>query len=67
MRVLSEAFLDAYLAEEGETLLGTCGAYRVEGPGIHLFSRIEGEAGVIQGLPMLPLLQFLREQGAIPA
>lgn len=67
MRALSEAFLDAYLAEEGEILLGSCGAYRVEGAGLHLFTRIEGEASVIQGLPMLALLQFLRDRGAIPA
>lgn len=65
VRPLSEAFIAAYLAAEGEALLATVGAYRMEGPGIHLFSAVEGEHSTILGLPMLPLLGFLRQQGVL--
>ena len=57
-----DEFLDAYLAAEGEAVLGRVGAYRLEGRGIHLFERIEGEHAAILGLPMLPLLAFLRSE-----
>ena len=60
MRAFSDAFLDAYLAMEGESLLSSVGAYRLEGPGIQLFAQIEGEHSAILGLPLLPLLGFLR-------
>jgi len=60
MRAFSDAFLDWYLAAEGESLLGSVGAYRLEGPGIQLFEQIEGEHSAILGLPLLPLLGFLR-------
>jgi septum formation protein len=60
MRAFSEAFLDWYLAEEGQSLLGSVGAYRLEGPGIQLFEQIEGDHSAILGLPLLPLLGFLR-------
>lgn len=65
MRAFSDGFLDSYLAAEGETLTTTVGAYRLEGPGIHLFDRIEGEQSAIIGLPLLPLLGFLRQHGLI--
>ena len=65
MRAFSDAFLEAYLALEGETLLSTVGAYRLEGPGIRLFDRVEGEHGAILGLPMLPLLGFLGQTGVL--
>lgn len=65
VRPLSEAFIDAYLAAEGEALLATVGAYRVEGPGIHLFSGIAGQQSTILGLSMLPLLAFLRQHGVL--
>ena len=65
MRGFSDAVLDDYLAAEGEALLSCVGAYRVEGAGIHLFDRIEGEHGAILGLPMLPLLGFLRQHGVL--
>lgn len=65
MRQFSEAFLDAYLAAEGEALCSSVGGYRVEGLGIHLFSRIEGEHSAILGLPMVPLLGFLRGHGVL--
>ena len=67
MRGFSETALDAYLAVEGEALLSCVGAYRIEGAGIHLFDRIEGEYSAILGLPMLPLLGFLRQHGVMGA
>jgi len=66
MRAFSEAFLDAYLAAEGERVLGSVGAYRLEGPGVQLFARVEGDHATILGLPLLPLLEFLRSAGVIP-
>lgn len=65
MRDFSDAFLDAYLAAEGEALLGSVGAYRLEALGVHLFSRVEGEHSAILGLPLIPLLGFLRGHGVI--
>ena len=65
MRMFSEAFLDDYLAAEGEALLGCVGAYRLEGRGVQLFERIEGEHAAILGLPLLGLLAALREAGVV--
>jgi septum formation protein len=65
MRDFSEPFLDAYLAAEGEALLASVGAYRLEGLGVHLMSRIEGEHSAILGLPLPPLLRFLRQHGVL--
>jgi septum formation protein len=65
MRDFSDAFLDAYLDTEGEALLGSVGAYRLEAMGIHLFSRVEGEHSAILGLPLIPLLGFLRGHGVV--
>ncbi len=61
MRDFSEDFLDAYLALEGDHVTGSVGAYRMEGPGAQLFSKVEGEQAAILGLPLLPLLGFLRQ------
>jgi septum formation protein len=61
MRDFSDAFLDDYLAAAGATVLSSVGAYRLEGPGAQLFQRIEGDYFTILGLPLLPLLDFLRE------
>ena len=63
VRPLSDPFITAYLNAEGEALLTTVGAYRMEGLGIHLFTGAQGEHGTILGLPMLPLLAFLRQHG----
>lgn len=63
MRPLDATQLDAYLAGAGEAVLASVGGYQLEGLGIHLFERIEGEHSVILGLPLLPLLAFLRERG----
>lgn len=67
MRSFSPAFLDAYLAAEGERVLSSVGAYRLEGLGVHLFDRIEGDHSAILGLPLLPLLGFLRQHGVLLA
>jgi septum formation protein len=65
MRFFSEAFLADYLALEGTNVTTTVGGYRLEGPGVHLFHSISGEHAAILGLPLLPLLAFLRTQGAL--
>lgn len=65
MRPMSDAFLDDYLAAEGEAVMASVGGYRLEGLGIHLFERIEGEYAAILGLPMLALLGFLRQHGVV--
>jgi septum formation protein len=64
-RRLSPAFIEAYTKEEGDALLSSVGAYQLEGLGIHLFDAIEGDHATILGLPLLPLLQFLREEGSL--
>lgn len=63
MRNFSDDFLTRYLKEVGEKALWSVGAYQIEGPGIQLFERIEGDYFSILGLPILPLLDFLRRQG----
>lgn len=65
MRALSDAELDAYLAAAGSAALSSVGCYQLEGLGIRLFERIEGDYFTILGLPLLPLLGFLREKGEI--
>ena len=67
MRDFSDAFLEDYLAAEGEAALGSVGCYRLEGLGVQLFSKIEGDYFTILGLPLLPLLDFLRPHGLVPA
>ena len=66
MRAFSDAFLDAYLAAEWSALTTTVGAYRLEGLGAHLFERVEGDHAAILGLPLLPLLAFLRQHRVLP-
>jgi septum formation protein len=65
MRDFSEAFLDGYLARAGSRLTGIVGCYEIEGPGVQLFERIEGDHFTIVGLPLFPLLAELRARGAI--
>lgn len=67
MRDFSDAFLDAYLAAEGERVTTSVGAYRLEGPGVHLFAAVQGEHAAILGMPLLPLLGFLRQHGVLAA
>lgn len=65
MRGFTDAFLDGYLAEAGEAVLGSVGAYQLEGLGAQMFERIEGDYFVILGLPLLPVLDILREQSVL--
>jgi septum formation protein len=62
MRKLSEAEIDIYLDQAGEAVTSSVGAYQLEGLGVHLFERIEGDHFTILGLPLLPLLAFLRSE-----
>ncbi|MGF1623664.1 MAG: Maf family protein [Alphaproteobacteria bacterium] len=65
MRWLSDAFIDDYLARVGDRALQSVGAYQLEGLGAQLFSRIRGDYFTILGLPLLPLLGFLRDRGVL--
>jgi septum formation protein len=65
MRNFSDEFLDQYLDAVGDTALEGPGAYRIEGLGSQLFSRITGDYFTILGLPLLPLLEYLRVQGEL--
>jgi septum formation protein len=65
MRDFSDAFLEDYLAAEGEAALGSVGCYRLEGMGLQLFSRIEGDYFTILGLPMMGLMDLLRRRGVL--
>ena len=65
MRKLGAGFIGRYLDRVGGDAFGGPGAYRVEGLGIQLFDRIEGAHATILGLPLLPLLAYLRRRGAI--
>jgi len=67
MRSFSEAFLDRYIAAEGDALLGSVGAYRLEGLGVQLFKRMIGDHFAVLGLPLLELLDFLRSRGVLLA
>jgi septum formation protein len=67
MRDFSDSFLEHYLSTEGDAALGSVGCYRLEGPGAQLFSRIEGDYFAILGLPLMGLLDLLRQHGEIPA
>lgn len=66
MRAFSDPFLDQYLAAEGEGVFGSVGSYRLEGRGVQLFERIEGDYFAILGLPLIELLGFLRDRGCVP-
>lgn len=65
MRPFSDAFLDDYLAAEGDQLCASVGAYRLEGPGVQLFSSVEGDYFTVLGLPLLQTLDYLRIRGAL--
>jgi septum formation protein len=65
MHSFSDQFLETYVELEGNQLLTTVGAYRIEGRGIQLFDSIVGDHYVILGMPLLPLLMYLRNTGAI--
>jgi septum formation protein len=65
MRPLTAGEIDGYLDRIGEGALKSVGVYQVEGEGIRLFDRIDGDYFTILGLPLLPLLAYLRSEGAI--
>jgi septum formation protein len=65
VRPFTESFLDDYLDQVGDAVLQSVGAYQLEGRGAQLFSRIDGDYFTILGLPLLPLLDFLRNHGVV--
>lgn len=65
MRVFTDAFLDQYIEDGGRDILASVGAYRLEQSGAQLFTAIEGSYFTILGLPLLPLLEFLRLRGVL--
>ena len=65
MRALSEDFISSYLERTGEDVLSTVGGYKLEGLGSQLFTAIEGDYFSILGLPLLPLLDYLRTRGVL--
>lgn len=67
MRPFGEGFIDGYLDKAGEAVLSSVGGYQLEGLGAQLFARVQGDHFVILGLPLLPLLDFLRTQGVVPS
>jgi nucleoside triphosphate pyrophosphatase len=67
MRPLGDEFLRDYLDREWEQIRWSVGGYRIEGLGVQLFERIEGSHFAILGLPLLPLLHYLRERGVLKA
>jgi septum formation protein len=66
MRAMSDGFIDAYLDAAGAAVTASVGAYHLEGLGAQLFTQIEGDFFTILGLPLLPLLDFLRQNRALP-
>jgi len=67
MRAFSDAFLDDYLAAIGPAVTTSVGGYQLEKAGIQLFGRVEGDHFVILGLPLMALLQHLRQAGLLAA
>lgn len=67
MRPLSDDFINDYLARVGDTALTSVGAYQLEGFGAQLFVRVDGDFFTILGLPLLPILGFLREHKVVPS
>jgi septum formation protein len=65
MRRLGESEIETYLDEAGAAVTSSVGAYQLEGLGVHLFERIEGDHFTILGLPLLPLLAFLRSKALL--
>ena len=65
MRALSDRFIVDYLDREGDAVLGCVGTYRIEGLGAQLFTRVSGDPFVIQGLPLLAVLDYLRTRSEL--
>ena len=67
VRALSYSFIDRYLDDEWPAVAGCVGVFRIEGVGVQLFSRVDGSQFTILGLPLLPVLGFLRDRGVMPS
>ena len=67
VRPLSYSFIAAYLDMEWPAIAGCVGCFRIEGPGVQLFDRIEGSHFTVLGLPLLPVLDYLRVRGVLAA
>jgi septum formation protein len=67
VRPLSYSFIGEYLDREWPAIAGCAGAFRIEGPGVQLFDRIEGDHFTVLGLPLIPVLGYLRTRGTILA
>lgn len=67
VRALSYSFITRYLDAEWPAIADCVGCYRIEGPGVQLFTRIEGSHFTVLGLPLLPVLGYLRTRGGLPA
>ncbi|PZU77843.1 MAG: septum formation protein Maf [Sphingomonas sp.] len=67
VRPLSDAFIDAYLDAEWPAIAGCVGCYRIEGPGAQLFAQIDGSQFTVLGMPLLPVLDYLRVRKVLPA
>ena len=67
MRALSDVFLERYLDAAGSTVRSSVGGYQLEKIGVQLFERVEGDHFTVLGLPLLPLLAFLRREGSLAA
>lgn len=67
VRPLSASFIQAYCDAEWPAIAGCAGAFRIEGPGVQLFTRVEGDQFTILGLPLIPVLGYLRTRGLIAA
>ena len=67
VRPLSEAFIESYLDAEWPAIAGCVGCFRIEGPGVQLFSAVEGDHFTVLGLPLLPVLAQLRVLGIMPS
>lgn len=66
MRALSPSLIEAYLEAAGDAVLGSVGAYQIEGLGAQLMERLDGDVFAVLGLPLLPLLNALRREGLLP-
>jgi septum formation protein len=66
MRAFTDTFLEQYLDQAGDAVLGAVGAYQLEGLGGQMFRKIDGDFFTILGLPLLPVLDILREQNMLP-
>ena len=67
VRPLSDSFIEVYLDAEWPAIAGCVGCYRIEGPGVQLFDRMEGSQFTVLGLPLFPVLDYLRVRSVLPA